>query len=160
LRHTVDFVDFFLQKKHITAIIWFGLAVLTQISLRETSDNSDVMRNFLFALHNLWLHNFSDENPCSHAKLTIANQLIRLIGIKLLSEIFCMEVHSTSHAGENRHPDDGAKTFVEVPDKDPTAEPHKVEIETGLSDGLQIEIVSGLEEGDKVVERPPRDILG
>ena len=47
------------------------------------------MRNFLFALHNLWLHNFSDENHCSHAKLTRANQLIRLIGIKLLSEIFC-----------------------------------------------------------------------
>ena len=45
LRHTVVFGDFFLQKKRITAIIWFGLAVLTQISLRETSDNRDVMCN-------------------------------------------------------------------------------------------------------------------
>ena len=43
---------FFLQKKHITAIIWFGLAVLTQISLRETSDNPDVMSNSEFGLNN------------------------------------------------------------------------------------------------------------
>jgi HlyD family secretion protein len=34
----------------------------------------------------------------------------------------------------------------------------KVEVQTGLSDGLNIEIVSGLKEGDKVVERPPREI--
>jgi HlyD family secretion protein len=34
----------------------------------------------------------------------------------------------------------------------------RVEIETGLSDGLNIEILSGLNEGDQVVERPPREI--
>ena len=34
----------------------------------------------------------------------------------------------------------------------------KVEVQTGLSDGLNIEILSGVKEGDKVVERPaPRD---
>jgi len=42
--------DFFLQKKHITAIIWFGLAVLTQISLRETSDNRDVSNKNLIVV--------------------------------------------------------------------------------------------------------------
>ncbi|MFQ5498720.1 MAG: efflux RND transporter periplasmic adaptor subunit [Candidatus Zixiibacteriota bacterium] len=31
-------------------------------------------------------------------------------------------------------------------------------IETGLSDGINIEIVSGLEEGELLVERPPREI--
>ena len=31
-------------------------------------------------------------------------------------------------------------------------------IETGLSDGINIEIVSGLQEGELVVERPPREI--
>ncbi|HXV77134.1 MAG TPA: efflux RND transporter periplasmic adaptor subunit [Candidatus Polarisedimenticolaceae bacterium] len=57
--------------------------------------------------------------------------------------------------------DDGARTFVEVPDAaDPLAEPKKVEIETGLSDGLNIEVTSGLDEGDLVVQRPPRDVLG
>ena len=56
--------------------------------------------------------------------------------------------------------DDGAKTFVEIPGEGPEAEPQKVEIDCGLSDGLNIEVVSGLEEGDEVVQRPPRDVLG
>jgi HlyD family secretion protein len=56
--------------------------------------------------------------------------------------------------------EDGAKTFVEIPGEGPEAEPQKVEIETGLSDGLNIEVVSGLDEGDQVVQRPPREVLG
>jgi HlyD family secretion protein len=56
--------------------------------------------------------------------------------------------------------EDGAKTFVEIPATAPGGEPQKVEIETGLSDGLNIEVLSGLKEGAEVVERPPRDILG
>ncbi len=52
------------------------------------------------------------------------------------------------------------KRFVEVPDSDSKGEQktHKVEIQTGLSDGLNIEVLSGLKEGDKVVEKPPREI--
>ena len=34
----------------------------------------------------------------------------------------------------------------------------KKEIETGLSDGLNVEILKGLDEGEEVVERPPREI--
>jgi HlyD family secretion protein len=56
--------------------------------------------------------------------------------------------------------DEGAKTSVEVPGEGPEAEPRKVEITTGLSDGLNIEVVSGLEEGDQVIQRPPRGVLG
>jgi HlyD family secretion protein len=47
------------------------------------------------------------------------------------------------------------KRLVEVPDGEKTK---KVEVRTGLSDGLNIEILDGLKEGDKVVERPPREI--
>jgi HlyD family secretion protein len=47
------------------------------------------------------------------------------------------------------------KRFVEVPDGEVTK---KIEVRTGLSDGLNIEILDGLKEGDKVVERPPREI--
>jgi HlyD family secretion protein len=54
--------------------------------------------------------------------------------------------------------DGGKKTTVELPNADPKAEPKKVEIKTGISDGLNIEIVSGLKKGDKVVERPPKEI--
>ena len=38
------------------------------------------------------------------------------------------------------------------------AEPQKIAVELGLSDGLNVEIVSGLGEGDEVVQRPPREI--
>jgi HlyD family secretion protein len=34
----------------------------------------------------------------------------------------------------------------------------KVDVKTGLSDGLNIEVLEGLKEGDQVVERPPREI--
>ncbi len=56
--------------------------------------------------------------------------------------------------------DDGKRTFVELPPKAPDGEPVKHEIATGLSDGLSIEVTGGLEEGAKVVQRPPRDIIG
>jgi HlyD family secretion protein len=54
--------------------------------------------------------------------------------------------------------DGGKKTTVELPGADAKKEPKKVEIKTGISDGLNIEIVSGLKKGDKVVERPPKEI--
>jgi len=56
--------------------------------------------------------------------------------------------------------DDGARTLVELPGEGPEMEPRKVEIETGLSDGMNIEVVEGLEKDDQLVQRPPRDVLG
>ena len=56
--------------------------------------------------------------------------------------------------------EEGARKFVETPAAEPGGEPRKVEIETGLSDGLSIEVVSGLSKGDVLVERPPRGVLG
>jgi HlyD family secretion protein len=53
---------------------------------------------------------------------------------------------------------DEAATFVEIPGDSPDAEPHKVPVELGLSDGLNVEVVEGLEQGDRVVQRPPREI--
>ncbi len=50
------------------------------------------------------------------------------------------------------------KAFVEVPAADPKAAPQKREIKVGLSDGLTVEVVSGLEAGEKIVERPPKEI--
>ncbi len=50
------------------------------------------------------------------------------------------------------------ETFVELPGDGPEAEPRKVAVELGLSDGLNVEIVSGLSEADEVVQRPPREI--
>jgi HlyD family secretion protein len=50
------------------------------------------------------------------------------------------------------------ETFVEIPGAGPEAEPEKVAVELGLSDGLNVEIVSGLADGDQVVQRPPKEI--
>jgi len=50
---------------------------------------------------------------------------------------------------------EGEKRFVEVKQNEIIS---KVEVKTGLSDGLNIEILEGLREGDLVVERPPREI--
>jgi HlyD family secretion protein len=50
------------------------------------------------------------------------------------------------------------QTFVEIPGEGPETEPQKIAVELGLSDGLNVEILSGLGEGDQVVQRPPREI--
>ena len=34
----------------------------------------------------------------------------------------------------------------------------KREIKTGLSDGFQMEVIEGLKVGDRIIERPPREI--
>jgi HlyD family secretion protein len=54
--------------------------------------------------------------------------------------------------------DGGKKATVEVAGAGPKAQPKKVEIKTGVSDGLNIEVVSGLRKGDRLVERPPKEI--
>ena len=53
--------------------------------------------------------------------------------------------------------DGGRKASVEVPGSDPKS-PKKVDIKTGISDGLNVEVLSGLKKGEKVVERPPKEI--
>jgi HlyD family secretion protein len=53
--------------------------------------------------------------------------------------------------------DGGKKASVEIPGPDPK-NPKKVEIKTGISDGLNVEVLSGLKKGEKVVERPPKEI--
>jgi HlyD family secretion protein len=54
--------------------------------------------------------------------------------------------------------DGGAKASVEIPGATPDAEPKKVDIKTGISDGMNIEVVEGLDKGVLVVERPPKEI--
>ena len=50
------------------------------------------------------------------------------------------------------------KVFVEVPGAQPKDPPTKKEIQVGLSDGLNAEVVGGLAAGDKVIQRPPKEI--
>ncbi len=50
------------------------------------------------------------------------------------------------------------KVFVEVPGAQPKDPPTKKEIQVGLSDGLNVEVVGGLAAGDKIIQRPPKEI--
>ncbi|HSM50176.1 MAG TPA: efflux RND transporter periplasmic adaptor subunit [Thermoanaerobaculia bacterium] len=50
------------------------------------------------------------------------------------------------------------RAFVEVPAPEPGAEPVRREIEVGLSDGLNLEVIAGLAEGESVIQRPPKKI--
>jgi HlyD family secretion protein len=52
----------------------------------------------------------------------------------------------------------GNKAFVQVASADPRAKPVKTEVKVGISDGLNVEIVSGLSAGQKLVEKPPKEI--
>ncbi|MDQ6802286.1 MAG: efflux RND transporter periplasmic adaptor subunit [Acidobacteriota bacterium] len=54
--------------------------------------------------------------------------------------------------------DGGKKATVEMAGADPKKPGKKVEIKTGISDGLNVEVLSGLKKGDRVVERPPKEI--
>jgi len=51
---------------------------------------------------------------------------------------------------------EGGKSTVEVPGTG--EEPVKKEIKVGLSDGINVEVASGLKESELVVERPPKKI--
>jgi HlyD family secretion protein len=50
------------------------------------------------------------------------------------------------------------KATVELPGPTPEADPVVREIEVGLSDGLNMEVVAGLDEGEQLVQRPPKKI--
>jgi HlyD family secretion protein len=54
--------------------------------------------------------------------------------------------------------DGGKKATVELAPASPKGTPKKVDVQTGISDGINIEVISGLRKGDKVVERPPKEI--
>ena len=54
---------------------------------------------------------------------------------------------------------EGERAFVEIPPGTPEGQPEKREIKVGLSDGLSIEVREGLQEGDQVIQRPPKEIM-
>jgi HlyD family secretion protein len=54
--------------------------------------------------------------------------------------------------------DGGKKATVELAGPTTKAPAKKVEIKTGISDGLNVEVLSGLKKGDRVIERPPKEI--
>ncbi len=54
--------------------------------------------------------------------------------------------------------DNGNRATVEVSAGNAKTPPKKVDVKLGISDGLNVEVVSGLSVGQKLVERPPKEI--
>ena len=54
--------------------------------------------------------------------------------------------------------DGGSRATVEIAAATPKAPPKKVDVKLGISDGMNVEVLSGLEAGQKLVERPPKEI--
>src|SRR5512142_1116452 len=54
--------------------------------------------------------------------------------------------------------DGGNRAYVQVASADPKARPVKTEVKVGISDGLNVEVVSGVAAGQKLVEKPPKEI--
>ena len=93
-------------------------------------------------------------------ELDPTNDVILRAGYSANAEVVIREKHDIVMIPERLvlFEDEGAATFVEVPAAGPEEEPVRVAVELGLSDGLNVEVVDGLEEGDRVVQRPPREI--
>jgi HlyD family secretion protein len=53
--------------------------------------------------------------------------------------------------------DGGKKAYVEL-SKGCDQKPKLVEVKTGISDGLNVEVMSGVKKGDRIVEKPPKEI--
>jgi HlyD family secretion protein len=87
-----------------------------------------------------------------------AQGVVLRAGYSATADIVVREKENTLLLPERLVTFDKGKASVEVPSGKPDATPAPREITVGLSDGLNIEIVSGLGENDQVVERPPKKI--
>jgi len=79
-------------------------------------------------------------------------------GYSANAEIVVKEKQDTLLIPERLVAFNDGEASVEIPGG-PDEEPTKQIIEVGLSDGINIEVVEGLNEGDLVVERPPKQIV-
>jgi HlyD family secretion protein len=86
-----------------------------------------------------------------------AKDVVLRAGYSATADIVVREKDDTLVLPERLVSFTGGKSTVEVPGKDGT-EPVRREVVVGLSDGLSVEITSGLAENDQVVERPPKKI--
>ena len=54
--------------------------------------------------------------------------------------------------------DGGKKAFVELPGATAKDAPRRIEVSLGISDGLNVEVLSGIEKTAQIVQRPPKEI--
>jgi len=89
---------------------------------------------------------------------TDGTEIILRAGYSANADVIIQEKNDVLLVPERLVKMEDEKAFVEVPGVTPEDEPEKKEIEVGLSDGLNLEVIAGLSEGDKVVQRPSREV--
>ncbi len=89
-------------------------------------------------------------------KITKRGQKIIRAGYSANAELLINKSEETLFVPERLIEFEADKTFVEVQKE--SGEIVKREIKIGLSDGINVEVLEGLEEGEEVVERPPKEI--
>jgi HlyD family secretion protein len=90
-------------------------------------------------------------------ELTPSETVLRA-GYSANADIVVREQSATLFIPERLVSFEDGEAWVEVPGPAAGAEPERRKIEIGLSDGINVEIVAGLNENDLVVERPPKVI--
>jgi HlyD family secretion protein len=91
-------------------------------------------------------------------ELLPADGVVLRAGYSANAEIAVREKHDVLLVPERLVTFADGKATVEVPGAGEKDEPVKKEIEAGLSDGMNLEVVAGLDENALVVERPPKQI--
>jgi len=89
-------------------------------------------------------------------KITQKGTKIIRAGYSANADLVIKKTENTLYIPERLVEMDDGKTFVEIKNVDGNIV--KKEIKTGLSDGINIEVLEGLNEGKEVVERPPKEI--
>jgi HlyD family secretion protein len=89
--------------------------------------------------------------------ITSAENVVLRSGYSANADIAVREKKSALLVPERLVTFDQGKASVEIPGA-AAGEPTKRDVTVGLSDGMQVEIVTGLAFGEKVVERPPKKI--
>ncbi|MEW6455134.1 MAG: efflux RND transporter periplasmic adaptor subunit [Acidobacteriota bacterium] len=84
------------------------------------------------------------------------NDVVIRAGYSANAEIVTRKSENTLYIPERLVEFKEDKTFVEIRGKD--RKPGKKEIKVGLSDGINIEVLEGLREGEEIAERPPKEI--
>ena len=87
-----------------------------------------------------------------------ATGIVLRAGYSANADIIIQEKQNTLVVPERLVHFDGDAPWVEVPATEPGGEPVRRDIRAGLSDGLRLEVLEGLGEGEQVVQRPPREI--
>jgi HlyD family secretion protein len=90
--------------------------------------------------------------------LAPAKDVVLRAGYSANAEIAVREKHDVLLVPERLVTFADGKASVELPGAGETDEPVKKQIEPGLSDGMNLEVVAGLNENDLVIERPPKKI--